>query len=168
MSQQITQAVNADSYKSIKAVINKKSILCGMEHICQRYGKIMPRMPSKSSLHPVEKAGWALGCVTPGDKRQSGEHCFAHPLKFCIAFRSLSLVQSSNVGAFGGNTPCKSKSFMHFVPERTSMVAQKTVSSKPGLCPTETIKPVCGARRLWFCPWCCKVWNRSLLMVVGL
>lgn len=111
MSQQITQAVNADSYKSIKAVINKKSILCGMEHICQRYGKTMPRMPSKSSLCPVEKAGRALGCVTPRDKRQSGEHCFAHPLKFCVAFRSLSLVQSSNVRAFGGKTPCKSKSF---------------------------------------------------------
>lgn len=111
MSQQITQAVNADSYKSIKAVINKKSILCGMEHICQRYGKTMPRMPSKSSLCPVEKAGRALGCVTPRDKRQSGEHCFAHPLKFCVAFRSLSLVQSSNVRAFGGKTPCKPKSF---------------------------------------------------------
>lgn len=44
-----------------------------------------------------------------------------------------------------------------FVPERTSMVAQKTVSGKPGLCPTETIRPVCGARRLWFGPWCRKV-----------
>jgi len=102
--QQITEAHNADSYKSIKAVINKKSILCGMEHICQRSGKTTPRMSSNSLPRPVERAEHHWDVLLQGIKHKQKRY-FAPHQEFCVALRSGSFARRSNVKkAFGRGT----------------------------------------------------------------